>query len=171
MTNKDFEGFEEFNQFGPSNDDIVNPYEFDKPIAAGASRVKAIAVASAGFVIFGALVSGGAFAMTGSLPSVLPSAPSVVSVDPSATPTDTTVATDPASATPTDTATPTETATATPTDTAIATPSDTATATPTDTGVPVVTPSMPSFTGDDEGDDQSDDNSDDQGFSDEGSDD
>lgn len=152
MTNKDFEGFEDFNQFDNS-DDLVNPYEFDKPVRGGASRVKAVAVASAGFVIFGALVSGGAFAMTGTLPNVLPSAPAVTTVDPSAAPTDSTLVT--------------------PTDTPVATPTDTSTAvaTPSDTATPVVTPSLPAFSNDDEGDDQSDNNADNQGSDDEGSDD
>jgi len=161
VNKRDFEDFEDFNKFEGAVD-IISPYEFDKPVSAGAARVKAIAVASTGFVILGALVSGGAFAMTGTLPNVLPSAPAVVTVDPSPAPTDTTVATDTASPTSTDTAT------ATATDTAA--PSDTSTAAPTDTSVPVATPSLPVMTDDDEADDQ-DDNADDQGFDDEGSDD
>ena len=167
MNKKDFEGFEEFNQFDHSDADIVSPYEFDKPVTTGASRVKAIAVASAGFVIFGALVSGGAFAMTGTLPNVLPSAPAVTAVDPGVAPTD--------SATPSDTtvATPVDTTLATPTDTTVATPTDTSTpvATPSDSTTPVVTPSLPAFNSDDEGDDQDDNSADDQGSDDEGSDD
>ena len=148
MNKNDFEGFEDFNNFEAAPTDIVNPYEYDKKVSGGASRVKAVAVASAGFVIFGALVSGGAFAMTGTLPNVLPSAPGAVSVDPSAAPTD--------SATPSDTATPSDSAT--PSDTAV--PTDTPTA--TDPVTPVVTPSLPAFNSGDEGDDQNDDNADDQ---------
>jgi len=129
MNKKDFEGFEEFNQFDHNDGDIVNPYEFDKPVGSGASRVKAIAVASAGFVIFGALVSGGAFAMTGALPAVLPSAPAVTVVDPSVAPTDSA------------TSSATDTTVATPVDTTVATPTDTTVASPTDTPVqPQATP-------------------------------
>ena len=155
MNKNDFEGFEDFNNFEAAPTDIVNPYEYDKKVSGGASRVKAVAVASAGFVIFGALVSGGAFAMTGTLPNVLPSAPGVVSVDPNVAPTD--------SSTPADTVAATDTAT--PSDTAV--PTDTPTA--TDPVTPVATPSLPAFNSDDEGDDQDDNNADAQEFEDEGS--
>ena len=143
MTNKDFEDFHDFNKFD-SSDDIVSPYDFDKPTRAGASRAKAIAVASAGFVVLGALVGGGAFAMTGNSSST----PAVSSVDPSVAPTDST---------------------------AIA-PTESDDASDIDSSAPAVTPTVPSFSSDDDGDDQSeanqgDDNSGSPSFGDEGSDD
>ncbi len=70
-------------------------YEYEKS-TKGPSRMQAALVATAGFIIFGGLVGGGAFAMNGGLPGILPGAPAAANVDPTAG--DSNVATDPAAA-------------------------------------------------------------------------
>lgn len=160
MTKKDFEDFQDFNKFD-SSDDIVSPYEFDKPARAGASRAKAIAVASAGFVVLGALVGGGAFAMTGNSSST----PAVSLVDPSVAPTDSTAiaptesddASDIDSSAAMEVPATTDAPAATDTPAVTDTPVATDTPAPIDPSAPAVTPTAPSFSSDDEGDDQSDD--------------
>jgi len=58
----------EFEESAPNDINVV--YEHDKP-SASSSRVKSGLLITSGFVIFGAMVGGGAFAMTGSIPAVL----------------------------------------------------------------------------------------------------
>jgi len=72
----------EFIESAPT--DMKVEYVNDKPSEAS-SRLKAGLLITSGFVIFGALVGGGAFAMTGSIPSVLAPVTAEVSTAPSAT--------------------------------------------------------------------------------------
>ncbi len=63
------------NDFEPEEKAPNDIYEFEKATKSP-SRFQAALVATAGFVIFGGLVGGGAFAMNGGLPGLLPGAPS-----------------------------------------------------------------------------------------------
>ena len=118
-------------------------YEYEKT-TKGPSRFQAALVATTGFVIFGGLVGGGAFAMTGGLPGILPGAPSVAAVDPSAT--------DPALVDPSATDPALVDPSATPTDTPLdqsATPTDLPLDPSATPGTQIVVP--PVFGGDDNG--------------------
>lgn len=76
------------NEFEPQEKAPNDIYEYDKSTKSP-SRMQAALVATAGFVIFGGLIGGGAFAMNGGLPGLVPggsNAPAAANIDPSATP-------------------------------------------------------------------------------------
>ena len=70
MSEKEFE----FIESAPNDLDAVYEYERHNQ---GSSRLKAGLLMTSGFIIFGVLIGGGAFAMTGALPNILPSNPNV----------------------------------------------------------------------------------------------
>ncbi|MEO0024891.1 MAG: hypothetical protein RL196_1332 [Actinomycetota bacterium] len=151
MSEKDFDFVEQ-----PPTD-INDVYDYEKR-PQGSSRVKAGLLMTSGFVIFGILVGGGAFAMTGSLPNILPGAGALsdpAATDPAATDP---AATDPASTDPgvvDPSATPTD---PTATDPALldpsATPTDPSSTDPSATSGPQIVVPPVFSNGDDEGDDE-----------------
>ena len=75
------------------NNEQGSPYEYDEPAEKKPSRLKAATVAATGFLIFGGLIGGGAFAMTqagqpdpSASASAAASDPSAAVADPNATP-------------------------------------------------------------------------------------
>ena len=157
------------NEFEPQEQAPTDIYEYDKATKKAPSRMQAAFVATAGFVIFGGLVGGGAFAMTGGLSGILPGASSAPSsaandpasgssdsnsaVDPSASSSDSNVAVDP-SATPSDSNAAVDPATPSDSNAAVD-PATPATPAPTDTQI--VVPPVFNPNGDDENEGSGDD--------------